>query len=215
MRDGILLGEMMQSDGQTHSRTLLQMGEALLKNCAVSPEELHAVAAAIGPGSFTGLRIGVAAAKGIAWGRELPCVGVSTLEAMAHCTAAPDCIICCCMDARRSQIYNALFEYSNGQWHRICEDRAISAEDLKNELNYLKKQKILVGDGAELCYNTFGGSGEYLLAPQHLRLQRACGVAALAWEKCRAGQIGTAAELIPNYIRLSQAERERTEKEMK
>jgi len=118
-----------------------------------------AVACAAGPGSFTGVRIGVAAAKGFAWGRELPCVGVSTLEAMARQAQSFSGVVCCAMDARRQQVYNALFSCENGILTRLTPDRAISLEELDEELKKIEKPKIMVGDGAELCYNTIGKKG--------------------------------------------------------
>ncbi len=211
-RDGSLLGEYHQNSGQTHSRTLLKMAEDLLRNCDLSVSQLDYVAAAAGPGSFTGLRIGVAAAKGLAWGREIPCVGVSTLEAMARSCAMEDGVLVCCMDARRQQVYNALFEVKAGAVSRLTADRAISVAELDEELKKIEKTKILVGDGAALCYNTLRNRQNLLLAPEHLRMQRASGVALAAAERIAAGDILPPEAVNPNYLRLSQAERERAEK---
>lgn len=211
-RDGDLLGEYHQNSGQTHSRTLLKMAEDLLRNCDLSPQQLDCVAVAAGPGSFTGLRIGVAAAKGLSWGREIPCVGVSTLEAMARSCAMGDGVLVCCMDARRQQVYNALFEVKGGSVTRLTEDRAISVSQLDMELKNIEKTKILVGDGAVLCYNTLQNREGFLLAPEHLRMQRASGVALAAAERIRTGEVLPPEAVNPNYLRLSQAEREREEK---
>ena len=134
LRDGELLGEYFQNSGQTHSRTLTQMAEDLLRNCDLTAQNVDAVAVAAGPGSFTGVRIGVAAAKGFCWGRKIPCYGVSTLEAMAVGNAHLNGVICPAMDARRSQVYNALFESDGTNLSRMTEDRAISLEELKTEL---------------------------------------------------------------------------------
>lgn len=212
LRDGALLGEYFQNSGQTHSRTLLKMAEDLINNCDLQVSDLDAVAVANGPGSFTGLRIGVAAAKGLAWGREIPCVGVSTLEAMAEGAYLTDGILVCCMDARRSQVYNAIFQKKNGELHRLSEDRAISVGELEEELKKLEKPKFLVGDGAVVCYNTVSDNSELHLLPEHLRLQRASGVALAAWKQLQRGDVPDAASLSPNYLRLSQAERERNKK---
>jgi len=208
-----LLGESYLNCGQTHSRTLLQLAEDLLAACDLTPADVTAVACAAGPGSFTGVRIGVAAAKGFAWGRELPCVGVSTLESMAQGAREFEGIVCCAMDARRAQVYNALFSCQDGVLTRLSEDRAISLEELASELKTFEKQKILVGDGAQLCYNTFGNvvSG-CRLAPEHLAMQRAGGVALVARARLVAGEAGDGAALAPNYLRQSQAERERAER---
>ena len=210
--DGKPIGEYFQADGSTHSRTLLKMAEDLLRNCGLHADDLDATAVAIGPGSFTGLRIGIGAAKGVAWGREIPCIGVSTLEAMANCFSW-DGVICCCMDARRAQVYNALFDVSGTECSRLCADRAIAVADLKCELEKIEKRKILVGDGANVCYNTLGNLPGLILPPQHLVLQRAGGVAACAWRKLMQGDYEPAERLIPNYIRPSQAEAARAEKE--
>lgn len=213
MLDGELIGEEFCFDGSTHSRTLLKMAENLLARCGVKPEDVDATAVAAGPGSFTGLRIGVAAAKGIAWGREIPCIGVSTLEAMVNCQEITDGVICCCMDARRAQVYNALFEAQGQRKVRLCEDRAIAVADLKMELKKIEKLKILVGDGANVCYNELSDLPELTMAPQERILQRASGVAVCAWRKLTQGDFPSAALLIPNYIRPSQAEAARAAKE--
>lgn len=213
LQDGRLLGEYTQNSGQTHSRTLMKMAEDLLQNCDRQVTDVDAVACAAGPGSFTGVRIGVAAAKGFAWGRAIPCYGVSTLEAMAKGVAVADGVICAAMDARRSQVYTALFRVENGQMTRLLEDCAISIEELGGHLKNLEKTIFFVGDGAELCYNTLGFSGNSrILLPEHLRMQRAAGVALLAWEQAQRGEAPSGAGLTPNYLRLSQAERERNQK---
>lgn len=211
--DAVLIGEAYQNCGQTHSRTLMKMAEELLKSCDCTVDELTAVACAAGPGSFTGVRIGVAAAKGLAWGAEKPCVGVSTLEAMAYQAAAFEGVICCAMDARREQIYHALFDCHGGVLTRLCEDCAISLADLEKELKYIERPKITVGDGAFLCYNSLGKSvKDFVCAPEHLRMQRASGVALCARQMLLSGARADGASLVPNYLRLSQAERERLEK---
>lgn len=213
LEDGALLAEYMQNSGLTHSRTLMQMAEDLLRSCELGVQDLDGVAVAAGPGSFTGVRIGVAAAKGLAWGREVPCWGVSTLEAMVRGAAVTDGVYCACMDARRQQFYNALFEVAGGKLLRITEDRAIALEDLREELKNIEKTVFLVGDGSLLCYNMLSETVSNLrVMPEHLRQQRAAGVALTAYDLMQKGVPGVAAELLPNYLRLSQAERERTEK---
>ena len=214
MDDEKLLGESYQNTGLTHSQTLLSMGEDLLKSCGKTVSDVTAVAVAAGPGSFTGVRIGVAAAKGFAWGSGIPCYGVSTLEAMALGYGAWDGYVCPVMDARRSQVYNALFRAEKGVLHRICEDRAISLEDLGNELKALDEPVYLVGDGSMLCCHTLSEQLPQLICPQEHRMhQRAAGVALAAKRMAQQGLPGDAAALEPNYLRLSQAERERLEKQ--
>ncbi len=213
LQDGQLLGEYMQNSGQTHSRTIMQMAQDLVHNCDLTVQEMDAVACAVGPGSFTGVRIGLAAAKGFAWGRELPLVGVSTLEAMARHVAVTDGVYCAAMDARRSQVYTATFAVEDGIFKRLTDDSAISVAELGAQLEKIEKTKFLVGDGAALCYNMLNGSDcGLVLMPEHLRMQRAAGVALLAWEQLQRGEVPPAGDLTPNYLRLSQAERERQKK---
>ncbi len=214
LQDGRLVGEYTQNSGQTHSRTLMKMAEDLLRNCDLTAQTVDAVACAAGPGSFTGIRIGVAAAKGFAWGRELPCYGVSTLEAMARGVAVADGVICAAMDARRSQVYTALFQVERGMMTRLLPDSAISVEELGEALKNFQQSVFFVGDGAELCYNKLSfRRGSHILLPEHLRMQRAAGVALLAWEQACRGETPSGRELTPNYLRLSQAERERFKKQ--
>ena len=214
MDDRRLLGESYQNTGQTHSQTLMVMAEDLLKTCGYAPKQVQAVAVAAGPGSFTGIRIGVAAAKGFAWGAELPCYGVSTLEAMARSLGIYDGYVMPVMDARRSQVYNALFLAEGGKLTRIREDRAIALADLAEDVKILEKPIFLVGDGSTLCYNTLEEAVPNLvLPPEHRMHQRASGVGLAAAEMIEQGLPGNGAELTPNYLRLSQAERERLARE--
>ena len=216
LEDGRLLGEIYQNTGLTHSQTLMVMAEDLLKQCGKTVGDVSAVAVAEGPGSFTGVRIGVAAAKGFAWGGEIPCCGVSTLEAMAEMAGVFQGYLCPCMDARRSQVYNALFYVNLGEIQRLTPDRAIALSDLKKELENLQEPIFLVGDGSNLCYNTLLESVPGLvLPPEHRMHQRASGVALAAAKKLAAGKECDGAALVPNYLRLSQAERERLEREQK
>ena len=208
-----LLGESYQNTGLTHSQTLMVMAEDVLKQCGKSAQDVEAVAVAEGPGSFTGVRIGVAAAKGYTWGKEIPCYGVSTLEAMAESLGIYEGYICPVMDARRSQVYNALFRVEKGIISRVAEDRAIALADLKEELLTLEGPIFLVGDGSTLTYNTLKDSVENLiLPPEHRMHQRAVGVGLVAARMAAEGLAPSGGELTPNYLRLSQAEREKQEK---
>ncbi len=214
MDENRLLGESYCNTGLTHSQTLMTMAEDLLRNCGFTPKDVTAVAAAAGPGSFTGVRIGVSAAKGFAWGGELPCYGMSTLEAMAENMGVWQGIVCPVMDARRAQVYNALFRAEKGRLTRLTEDRAVALADLAQELTDCKETVFLVGDGSELCYNTLSETVSGLVCPpEHRMHQRAAGVALLAKVRILAGETPSGAELQPSYLRLSQAERERLEKE--
>lgn len=216
MEDGLLLGEYFQNTGLTHSQTVMTMAQSLLESCGLTPGDIGAVAVAAGPGSFTGVRIGVAAAKGFAWGGELPLYGVSTLEAMARSLGVDTGYVCPVMDARRNQVYNALFRAENGTLSRLCDDRAVALTQLQEEFTNLDAPVFLVGDGSNLCYNTLREQVPGLvLPPEHRLHQRASGVALAAEAQIAQGLTGNGAELSPNYLRLSQAERERLAREQK
>lgn len=209
VKDGQLLSQYMQCSALTHSRTLLPMAEDMLKNAELRLSDVDLIAVAHGPGSFTGIRIGVATVKGLAWAAEKPCVGVSTLEAMAWHGLAVGGYICPVMDARRSQVYNALFKIENGRPVRMTEDRPIALDELSKEVTALNAPVFLVGDGAALCFEYFTAHGvPCVMAPDNLRWQDAWGVAMAAVDKTP----GNADELLPVYLRLSQAERERQER---
>ena len=209
VRDGKLVSQYSQCSGLTHSRTLLPMGEDMLKNAELTLGDVDLIAVAHGPGSFTGVRIGVSMVKGLAWAADKPCVGVSTLEAMAWHGLAAGGLICPVMDARRSQVYNALFRMEDGRPVRLTEDRPIALTELAEELRAYKERVFLVGDGAELSFRTLSALGLPCdLAPENLRMQSAWGVAMAAMDK----EPGSADSLLPVYLRLSQAERERQER---
>ena len=151
-----LLGQYFQNNEFSHSRTLHVMIESLLKNLDITLSDIGLVAVANGPGSFTGVRIGVSAAKGLAWGLDIPVCGISTLEAMAYQTTESGVVICPVMDARREQVYNALFEWRGGQLVRLCNDRAIAMEDLAADLKAYNLPCLLVGDGVTVCKEFHG-----------------------------------------------------------
>ena len=207
--DGKLVAQSTQCSALTHSRTLLPMAEDMLKNAGFTLNDIDVLAVAQGPGSFTGIRIGISTVKGLAWALDIPCVGVSTLEAMACSGLLADGYICPVMDARRSQVYNALFEIVDGKPVRLTPDRAIFLEELKNELASLGKRPLLVGDGAKLAYGYLTNAGiECDVAPENLLYQSAWGVGMAAQQH----EAGTADDVLPVYLRLSQAERERQER---
>ena len=214
-RDGELIAHAYQHSGLTHSRTLLPMVDSVLNSCGECMEHVDVVAVAAGPGSFTGLRIGVATAKGLAWAGDKDCAPCSTLESMAWPLAHMEGkVIVCAMDARRAQVYNAIFLAKDGKLERLSEDRAISLADLAEELKNIENEKIVVGDGAKLCYNVVSEMGISLtLAPEHLRMQGGWGVARAAQELAQRGQLIKGEQLNAVYHRLSQAERERMEKQ--
>ena len=213
---GVVRAYTYQNTGLTHSRTLMPLVDAMLRESEQSLADMDLLAVAAGPGSFTGLRIGVSALKGLAWALEKPCCGVSTLAAMARNLAHMEGLIVCAMDARRDQVYNALFLAHDGILTRQCPDRAISLAELSEELKNRPEPKFIVGDGAKLCYT-------YLLeqdipcrmAPPQLVMQNAVGVALAAEEMAARGETVSARDLVPVYLRLSQAERERLAKGLK
>ena len=214
--DSKLLGESYQNTGLTHSQTIMAMAQDLIAACGHTPQDIQAVAVAAGPGSFTGVRIGVAAAKGFAWGAEIPCYGVSTLEAMALNLGAFRGLVVGVMDARRNQVYTATFRAELGVLERVTADRAISLEQLGQELKDTVVPIYLVGDGSILTYNTLRSVvPNLILPPEHRMHQRAAGVGLAAAAMIDAGLPGNGAELTPNYLRLSQAERERIERQTK
>ena len=209
LRDGKLLAQSMQCSALTHSRTLLPMAEDLLKNAELNLRDVDLIAVAHGPGSFTGVRIGVSTVKGLCWGAQKPCVGVSTLEAMAWHGLAAGGLICPVMDARRQQVYNALFRIEDGRPRRLCPDRAVSLEELAEELRRCGESVLLVGDGSAITKAFLDAQAiPCRVAPDNLVWQDAWGVAMAAQDKTPVG----GEELLPVYLRLSQAERERQER---
>lgn len=203
---GKIIAEQFLNTRHTHSETLLPMISGVLKSAEKELSDIEKIAVNVGPGSFTGLRIGISCAKGLADAAHLPVVAVSTLEAIAYNFTMTDGVICACMDARCKQVYNALFKSENGIISRICEDRAISAADLLAELSKINGKIIFAGDGAELMHEFT--EGKYTLSSPQLRFQRGSGVC-FAAEKI--AEIKPEA-LMPVYLRLPQAERERLEK---
>lgn len=186
--------------GLTHSETLLPMIKQVLGDTKVS--DLDAIAVTAGPGSFTGVRIGVATVKGIAFEKNIPCISVSTLEAIAYNFADENIIVCAVMDARRMQFYNALFEIKNGKAIRLCDDRAISITDLREDLKKYDRV-VIAGDGAKLCFDNIN-LDNCTLAPNDKMYQNGIGVSRAAKDKKKI----SASSLMPVYLRLSQAERE-------
>lgn len=208
--NGTLLAQAYQDRGLTHSVTLMPLLDGMLKTAGLTLDDMDIIAVAQGPGSFTGIRIGVSAAKGLAWAKALPCCGVSTLEAMAYGVTDFEGVVVGAMDARRQQIYNALFRTENGCVTRLCADRAVAMELVAEELAAMPEPKLIVGDGAVLLYDFLqkAGIGCRLVSPLH-RQQSATGVALAAEHLAAQGLTCSAQELQPVYLRLSQAERER------
>lgn len=193
----------------THSETLLPMVESVLKLSGLTTNEIDLFACAAGPGSFTGVRIGAATIKGLAFAKNAPCIGVSALEALAYNLRFCDGVICPMMNARRGQVYNAVFEGGK----RLCDDRALSVEELAKSLESEKKNIWFCGDGAFLIKPFVEGKENAKFAPETLIYPSGYSVAMCALEAYRNGVRTTAEELAPTYLRLPQAERERLERE--
>lgn len=210
-----VLGYYTIDNGLTQSELLLPMAENLLESLKLSFGDVELYATSVGPGSFTGVRIGVSLIKGLAFGKSLPCAEVSTLEALAENAATLKGIIVPCMDARRAQVYSATFRSDGTSLTRLTEDRAVALSSLAEELKEFKGERIyLVGDGysvakaaldkaAVVCENT----------PELLILENAVSVARVAKRMYERGECVSDSELSPVYLRLPQAERERLERE--
>ena len=207
-----LLAQFSINNGNTHSETLLPMIEACLKVLKLSVNDIDLFACSAGPGSFTGVRIGAATIKGIAFDKNKPCAPISSLEALAHNLLYAEGIVCPVMNARRSQLYNALFLCENGKLTRICEDRLISVFDLEEELRkYTDKKIYLCGDGYDIAKGSFAKI-ETENTPLIHQYQNAYSVALCALEASKQDLLTTDIELSPVYLRASQAERERLER---
>ncbi len=209
-----ILGHYNIDNGLTQSELLLPMAEALLKTLGLTFSEIDAYAVSVGPGSFTGVRIGVSLVKGLAFGRDIPCVQVSTLEALAENICGLDGLLVPCMDARRAQVYNALFMSDGKCMTRLTEDRAIALSELAEELkNYHGKKIYLSGDGYSVAKKALAEAGLTVEhTPELLINESAASVAKIAYRKLLAGDTVTDSEISPMYLRLPQAERERLEK---
>ncbi len=202
-----LVSECFVNAGLTHSRTLMPMVDNALAQADMKISDIDAFCVNAGPGSFTGIRIGVAAVKGLALFEDKPCAGVSTLEAAAYNFADENCIVCVSMDARCNQVYTALFRCENSKVIRLCEDKAVSIDSLCDELLQFDEKTLLAGDGAEICFDSFKDKlPNAVLAAENRRYQRAYGAALAAANNEELFK--NSAELAPVYLRLPQAERE-------
>ncbi|MGN0626228.1 MAG: tRNA (adenosine(37)-N6)-threonylcarbamoyltransferase complex dimerization subunit type 1 TsaB [Oscillospiraceae bacterium] len=209
--DGRMIGESFVNVKLTHSQTILPMTQNLLNACGKDLSQVDEFAVSTGPGSFTGLRIGISAVKGMAFGTNKRCIPVSTLEALAYLLVGQECIAVAAMDARCQQVYAASFLVGRESVQRLSEDAALSIGQLWEQINNISSDLplILVGDGAQLCYNSWE-SDRILLAPEHLRFQRASAVCMAALP--HRGMSVEPAQLVPQYLRLPQAQRELLQK---
>lgn len=202
-----LISECFVNAGLTHSRTLMPMVDNALRQADMNINEIDAFCVNAGPGSFTGIRIGVAAVKGLALAENKPCAGVSTLECIAYNFLDENCVVCAAMDARCSQVYTALFEIEDGAVKRLCNDKAVSINQLAEEISSINKPVVFAGDGAEICYNLMKDNlNNIKLSAENRRYQRAYGAALAA--ALNESLFEDSALLSPVYLRLPQAERE-------
>lgn len=209
--DERLLGEYTLQNGNTHSETLLPMIESLLGFHDLTANDVDLFAASAGPGSFTGVRIGAATLKGLAFDTQKPCIGVSTLEALAYNLNIVNGLVCPVMNARRKQVYTALFRYQNGQAERLLSDSAIAITELDEILKQYDEPVYLTGDGYAITEALL--THTIIPTPERLRNQSAYSVAQIARKLYTAGAVTTDSEMVPTYLRPSQAERERAERE--
>ena len=204
--NGSLKSECFVNAGLTHSRTLMPMIDNALSQADMKINDIDAICVNAGPGSFTGIRIGVAAVKGLVMCENKPSAGVSTLESAAYNFIDESCVICVSMDARCNQVYTALFRAENGEIKRLCDDKAVSIDCLCDELSSFNEKIILAGDGAEICFKAFAHRlPNAVLAGENRRYQRAYGTALAAINN---NEFKDSALLAPVYLRLPQAERE-------
>ncbi|MBR5485742.1 MAG: tRNA (adenosine(37)-N6)-threonylcarbamoyltransferase complex dimerization subunit type 1 TsaB [Oscillospiraceae bacterium] len=213
LEDRRLIGEFYIDASLTHSQTLMPMIDSLLKSTQTKLEDIDLFAVSCGPGSFTGLRIGISCVKGLAYATGKPCAAVSTLEGLCRNLEGCEGTLCAVMDARRGQVYTAACTDQNFT-QPLIEDCAISVEELAEKLECMPKPIHFVGDGAVMCYNKLAGQIDGIkLAREAVRMQHAYSVGLAAAELCQQGKLVSAAELEPVYLRLAQAQRELAEKQ--
>lgn len=206
--NGKIISSFYINTGLTHSQTLMPMLDNALKCASLTLDDIDAVAVSKGPGSFTGIRIGVAAAKGIADTKNIKTIGISTLESMAYNLVSLNCVAVAAMDARCAQVYTALFRIKDSVVERLTDDLAIPISELKEMLLSYNEEIILVGDGADICYRALCDEIDGIkIAPESYKYQNATGVCFAAENKDNDFFINSN-ELVPEYLRLPQAERE-------
>ena len=215
VEDDNLLGEYTVNYKKTHSQTLLPMLDEVASMIELDMETIDAIAVAAGPGSFTGLRIGSATAKGLGLALKKPLIAIPTVEGLAYNLYDAKGLICPLMDARRSQVYTGIYQFEDHKLKTVVGQCAVGIEEILEKINQLGKEVIFLGDGASVFAKTIEKTINvpYSFAPAHLNKQRASAVAALGMEYYRDGKKETAMEHKPEYLRVSQAERERAQRE--
>lgn len=212
--DDIMTAEYTINYKKTHSQTLLPMIDTISKMIELDLSTIDAIAVAAGPGSFTGLRIGSATAKGLGLALDKPLISVPTLEAMAYNLYGTEGLICPIMDAKRNQVYTGIYEYFENELREVKKQTAINIQELIEDLNKIGRKVTFVGDGIpvykEMIENTL--KIPFAFAPAHLNRQRGGAIASLGAIYLKKGLTDTAADHKPDYLRVSQAERELKEK---
>ena len=212
----VLVAQTVINHKKTHSQMMMPQVEEMFNLSGIDPKSVDAFAAAVGPGSFTGVRIGVATAKAMAQAADKPCIAVSTLEALAYPVKFFDGIAAPILDARRNQVYNALFDCGKSGMTRLCDDRALALDELLSELKAMDKDVIFTGDGTivfeEEIRKTLGNRAYF--APRLLKMNLAGAVAEIGAERFSKGETISCNELVPEYVRLSQAEQDLIKKEI-
>lgn len=209
IEDGIIKASSFVNTKLTHSQTLLPMVQNTLSSAMLNITDIDAFAINNGPGSFTGIRIGISAVKGLAIPDNKPCIPVSTLLSIAYSFLSQNCIVCAVMDARCNQVYNALFKVEDGKVTRLCDDRAVLIAVVLDEIkNFDLEQIIIAGDGADLFIPFTSPQNNIIIAKEPLKYQNACSVALAAEQVILTHKPTTPKELSPFYLRLPQAERE-------
>ena len=211
--DECVLAEYNINNGLTQSELLLPMAESILRALHITLDDIGLLATSTGPGSFTGVRIGTALVKGLAFGKDIPCASVSTLDALAENLRGTRGIVVACMDARRSQVYSATYRSDGSSLERLTPDRAIAIEDLADEIKEFREPIYLVGDGYNTTREGLISRGLNIeVTPNALRLESAASVARVAFRKYTSDEVLTDLEIAPSYLRMPQAERERLER---
>ena len=210
LRDGKIISECYVNCGMTHSQTIMRLVDSALSQSGTAFSAVDCLAVSCGPGSFTGVRIGVSALKGLCFASDMPCYGISTLEAMAYCAAVDNYLLCPVMDARCSQVYTALFRHENGELLRLTDDTPLTLSELSALLYEKNENVLLTGDGTKIAYNFLKeNNGKIFRFPEIFELQRASGVAIAAYNRYNNGEEPSdSSKITPVYLRLSQAERE-------
>lgn len=209
-----LIAEYTVNYKKTHSQTLLPMLDEIVSMVGLDMSEVDAITITAGPGSFTGLRIGSATAKGLGLALNKPIVGVPTVDALAYNMYGSDKMICPIMDARRDQVYTGLYEFKDNKLVVILPQKAVDMDELIDEINLAGREVVFLGDAVPIQSERIASRIKvgYSFAPLHMNRQRAGAVAALGIEYYKKGLMENAAEHQPIYLRMSQAERERAER---